>query len=231
MNTAQEFDFSIEKGLRSHFSKTFKWMTVGLLVAFLTAVALYLTNATLFLYSIPMMPLIMFIAQIAVVVSFTKSVSSMSVDKAKNMFMFYSVLSGITFSVFGYAYSARAISVAFGVSVLYFAMLAVIGDITKINMFKFRNLFFVSLILLIVFEIIALLTGVFTQFEMVFCTLGLLLFTGITIYDVQKMKVLYLNHQYDEDAVNSLAVYSAFELYLDFINIFIYILRIIGRRD
>lgn len=218
-----------EDGLRNHFAKTFQMMGLGLLTTFLTASLLYATNISWYLFAtVPMISLIMLLVQIGVVVSFTKNIRAMSTGKAKRMFFVYAVITGVTFSVLGYAYSARAICIAFAISAVYFGLLAFIGSSTKLPVYKFGTLLSVSLITLIVFEVVAMFSGVFSQMEMVFCSIGLVLFTGITVYDVQKMKMMYLQHEYDPEMTHSLSIYSAFELYLDFINIFIYILRLTG---
>ena len=65
----------------------------------------------------------------------------------------------------------------------------------------------------------------------VFTAIGMLIFTGLTAYDAQKMKKLYINNMHDHETLKKLSIYSAFDLYLDFINIFLYILRLVGSRD
>ena len=83
---------------------------------------------------------------------------------------------------------------------------------------------------MIVCELLLMLFGANTN-TMVFAALGLLLFTGITAYDAQKMKVLYTQYQGDEVMLKRLSIYSAFDLYLDFINIFLYVLQFLGDRN
>ena len=139
------------------------------------------------------------------------------------------MITGFTFSVFAYAYDVQSIAIAFGITAVYFGSLTVIGYTTKINLMKFGPLLYVSLLVLIVVQVILLFVHAGAE-TMMFTMIGLLIFTGLTAYDVQKMKVLYLECQ-DEEMRERLSVYSALELYLDFINMFLYILRIVGNRD
>ena len=91
------------------------------------------------------------------------------------------------------------------------------------------RLLITSLIIMVIVEVVMMLMG-FSTDTMLLSAIGLLIFTGLTAYDTQKMKRLYLSMP-DEQGRNCLAVYSAFELYLDFINIFLYILRFVGNRN
>ena len=145
------------------------------------------------------------------------------------MFFAYSILTGFTFSLLGWLYDAQSVMFAFAITAVYFGSLCVIGYTTKVNLMPLGRLLFVSLIILIIVEVVMMLMG-FSTDTLLLSAVGLLIFTGLTAYDTQKMKQLYLSTP-DEHSRNCLAVYSAFELYLDFINIFMYILRFVGNRD
>lgn len=173
--------------------------------------------------------MLMAIVQIGVVIAFSSRLMERSVASTRMLFLVYALITGFTFSVIGFVYDAEAIMVAFGITAIYFGSLAVIGYTTKINLMKFGPLLYISLIVLVIAEIILAFTGA-SGSVMLLTTIGLLIFTGLTAYDVQKMKVLYLQCN-DEEMRERLSVYSAFELYLDFINIFLYILQFVGNRD
>ena len=98
------------------------------------------------------------------------------------------------------------------------------------NLLRFGPILFGSLLALIITEVIMMFMRADTS-TMLMSAIGLLIFTGLTAYDAQKMKALYASYEGDEEMLKKLSIYSAFELYLDFINIFLYILRFVGNRD
>ena len=146
------------------------------------------------------------------------------------LYLTYAVLLGITFSSLMYVFVLGAIFQSFGLTALYFGCLAIIGYTTTIDLTKLGTILGVGLLIFVVAEIILMIMGVDITTK-VFTAIGMLLFTGLTAYDVQKMKKLYLSNVHDEVALRKLSIYSAFDLYLDFINIFLYILRLVGSRD
>ncbi len=223
--------YSIEEGMRKHAMRTFGWMGLGLLVTAVSAAFFYFSGIYLrVLFSLGRMYiLLMAILQIGVVVAFTSRLTQRPVFTTRMLFLVYSLITGFTFSIIGIAYDPQAIMFAFGITAVYFGSLAVIGYTTKINLLKFGPLLYTSLIVLIIAEVILAFTGASGSI-MLLTTIGLLLFTGLTAYDVQKMKVLYLQCD-DEMMRQRLSIYSAFELYLDFINIFLYILQMVGNRN
>ena len=98
------------------------------------------------------------------------------------------------------------------------------------NLLRFGPILMGGLLTLIIVEVVMTLLGMDITTRG-FTAIGLLLFTGITAYDTQKMKALYHSYEGDESMLSKLSIYSAFDLYLDFINIFLYILRFVGNRD
>ncbi len=222
--------YSVEEGMRKHAVRTFGWMGIGLLVTAISAAFFFFSGIGLrILFMSRWSYMIMAFVQIGVVIAFSSRLMERSVSSTRLLFMVYALITGLTFSVIGFVYDARAIMIAFGITAIYFGSLAVIGYTTKINLMKFGPLLYISLIVLIIAELILAFTGA-SGSVMLLTTIGLLIFTGLTAYDVQKMKVLYL--QCGDDTLRErLSVYSAFELYLDFINIFLYILQFVGNRD
>lgn len=222
--------YSIEEGMRKHAMRTFGWMGIGLLVTAISAAFFYFSGIYLQVLLMSRWSImLMAIVQIGVVIAFSSRLMERSVASTRMLFLVYALITGFTFSVIGFVYDAEAIMVAFGITAIYFGSLAVIGYTTKINLMKFGPLLYISLIVLVIAEIILAFTGA-SGSVMLLTTIGLLIFTGLTAYDVQKMKVLYLQCN-DEEMRERLSVYSAFELYLDFINIFLYILQFVGNRD
>ena len=111
--------------------------------------------------------------------------------------------------------------------------MAVIGKTTRLDLTKYRTIFIAGLISLSIFSIIALFLR-YEKLDLVLCWTGLLLFMGLTAYDIQKVRNIYYNYAGDMETASKLGILGAFELYLDFINLFMYILRILSnkrRRD
>lgn len=224
-------DFFLEQGMRRHIVKTLGWMAIGLFVTAASAAFFYVSNIYSMLYLTfgGMITILSVILQVGVVFALCSRLTERSVASTRTLFFVYALITGFTFSVFAYAYDVQSIAIAFGITAVYFGSLTVIGYTTKINLMKFGPLLYVSLLVLIVVQVILLFVHAGAE-TMMFTMIGLLIFTGLTAYDVQKMKVLYLECQ-NEEMRERLSVYSALELYLDFINMFLYILRIVGNRD
>ena len=216
--------------LQKHAVRTFGWMTLGLLVTTATAFAVYSTDLIYYIYTMRFAPLILIAAQFGVVIALGPRLMQMSATSAKLLFLAYSMLTGITFSTLALVYLPGTLAMAFLMTTVYFGSLAVIGYTTKMNLLRFGPILFGSLLALIITEVIMMFMGADTS-TMLMSAIGLLIFTGLTAYDAQKMKALYASYEGDEEMLKKLSIYSAFELYLDFINIFLYILRFVGNRD
>lgn len=221
---------SLQNNFKKYVLKTFGTMALGLLITAISAVVFLNSGLIFSLYRIPMFPLILMIAQFGVVMAFSARLFKASASSTRMMFIVYSILTGITFSVVGLIYTGTDISLAFLLTFAYFGSLVAIGYTTKIDLSRFAPILFTGLIILIVFNVISMFLNV-DGMDMIVCSAGLLIFTGITAYDAQKMKRLYMQHEGNEDMLQRLSLYSALELYLDFINIFLYILRFVGNRD
>lgn len=225
------FDTNPSTTLAQHTTKTFLWMFIGLLVTAAVAFGMAITGTMLtLLIKVPFLAIVLMIAQIGVAVAFGARLMKMKPITAIILYLTYAVLLGITFSSLMYVYDLGAIFLAFGLTALYFGSLAIIGYTTTIDLTKLGTILGVGLLIFVIAEIILMIMGVDITTK-VFTAIGMLLFTGLTAYDVQKMKKLYLSNVHDEVALRKLSIYSAFDLYLDFINIFLYILRLVGSRD
>jgi len=223
------FEYSAHHGANQFYMSVFKWMFIGLLITFGVAFAISNSmSAILFIYGNAWMPLVLFVAQIGVVIAMGARLLKMQPSTVKALFLAYSVLTGVTFSSIFIVYTASSIAGAFLISSIYFGSLAIIGYTTKTDLSKLGTLCAVALLVLIVVEFIFLLMGASTD-TLIFNAIGLLIFTGLTAWDVQKMKKLYSQFSNDENMLQNIGVYSALDLYLDFINIFLYILRFLGK--
>lgn len=215
--------------LQQHTFKTFVWMLIGLLVTAAVSFVSVKTGLLLnLIYTIPVLPFVMLIAQIAVAVLFNRQISKLNPTMTKVFYMLYAVLMGISISSVAYLYAVSNIFMAFVICVVYFGLLVFIGYTTKINLLKIGPILLTGLLALVIVEVIMLLLGMDIN-TMLISAISLVLFTGITAYDTQKMKALYAENLGNEVALKTLCVYSAFQLYLDFINLFLDILRLTSR--
>ncbi|MDF9824962.1 FtsH-binding integral membrane protein [Breznakia sp. PF5-3] len=215
--------------LQNHVTKTFFWMFLGLGITFGIAILMNLNPA--FVYnlwnSIPMLPIIVVLAQLGVVIALAARLMKMNPTSAKILYIAYAVLTGFTFSTLGVVYSLGSIGLAFGMAALFFGSLVVIGYTTKRDLTKVGTIAIAGLLALIVYGMITWIFNLDVN-VFIYSMIGLLIFAGLTAWDTQKMKKLYHAYENDDTMLQRLSIYSAFDLYLDFINIFLYILRIVG---
>lgn len=216
--------------LKQHMLKTYTWMFLGVLITFATAFIIGNTSIVFYLFSIPYIQLILLIAQVGVVISLVARLFKMKESTAKLLFIAYSILTGVTFSILGFAYLASDIALAFAMATIFFGCLVVIGSTTKMDLSKIGSMCIAGLLAFIIFQVLAMVFA-WDYNIVLYSIIGLILFTGITAWDVQKAKKLYMANEGNQAMLNKLSIYSAFDLYLDFINIFLYILRILGNRD
>jgi hypothetical protein len=205
----------------------FGWMFAGLLVSAATSFLLYSTGFFLrLLYSVPMLSLILAIAQIALVIGFSASAKKATATGMKVLFMAYAVTLGISLTSLAYVYGFGTISVAFLVSAVYFGCLAIIGLTTKRDLTKMGTIMIAGLFAMIITQLVMMLFGVSMDTRLI-SIIGLLIFTGLTAWDMQKLGQIS-RFSMDDATSEKIGVYFALELYLDFINIFLYILRLLG---
>ena len=210
--------------------KTFGWMTMCLLITALTAMGV--VNSGLF-YQIASSGAmwLLIIAELVLVFVLSARINKMSVTTATIMLIVYSALNGVTLSFIFLAYSLGSIAKTFFITTGMFGVMALVGATTKRDLSKMGSILFMALIGLI----IASLVNIFLHssgLDWIISLIGVALFTALTAYDVQRVKRLATESDlYDDTQVGRLAVISALSLYLDFINLFLYLLRFFGRND
>ena len=208
------------------FSKVFMWLFVGLLVSGVTA--FYVSNQPNMMYNIyeNNWYFWLVIAELAVVIFLSARIHKMSHITAIFSYLLYSILTGTTLSVIFAAFTTGSIAIVFGITALIFAIFAMIGYTTKADLSKWTNILLIGLLAVIIVGIINIFIGS-DMVALVTSIITVILFIGFIAYDIQKIK--YLTTVMDDE--NKIAIIGALELYLDFINIFIHLLSIFGRRD
>lgn len=228
-----QFDFDssyIRETLGSYTSRTFFWMFLGLLVTFSTA--WWGASSGLvwrMLWSVPGIQLILLVAELAVVIMLSARIHKIGVTTARVLFFVYAVITGVTFSVLFVAYDLGALILTFGMTSLYFGGMALYGHFTKSDLARLRPILMGGLIFLIVFGLISLFLPM-GSLERVGCLVGMAIFLGFTAYDTQKIKTFYYHYSGDPELLEKASIISALQLYLDFINLFLYLLRFFGNK-
>lgn len=208
-------------------ASSYAWMALGLCLSAVLASISYFTGLWVFMYEYPMLYLILALAQIGVTIAFTVRLNRGSIASLRAMFLLYAALTGFTFSMILALYAPGAVMIAFLISAFYFGCLSMIGFTTRFNFEKIGPALIAGLVLMLVTQLILMLFRI-PEYVRVCSFLGLLLFTGITIWDTQRMKKIMSACAGDDASVSRFSIYFALQLYLDFINIFLYILRLIN---
>jgi FtsH-binding integral membrane protein len=211
-------------------SKVYGWMFVGLLV---TAVVAFLISSSQALIETLVLNRVLIwvilFAQLGLVFYLSARVNKIAPVTAAGLFLLYSALVGVTSSVILLVYTAASIVSAFVVTAGMFGSMAVFGTLTKRSLAGLGQFMFMGLIGLI----LAMIVGLFWQndaLQFVISVVGVLIFTGLTAYDAQRLKQMAV--ALPDGSVGSYAVVGALSLYLDFINLFFMLLRLMGgRRD
>ena len=202
-------------------SKVFKWFGLGLLITFIVS---YLVSNNLMLLSLIFNGygyIIILILEIVLAIWLTTRIRKMDSKLTKILYIGYTALTGLTFSSIFIIYEITSIIWIFLVSAIIFFVFALIGKNEKIDLSKFGIYLFIGLIGIILLNIINIFI-VNNTLDIILCIIGLIIFIAYVAYDINKIIKYY-------DDTDNLAVIGAFELYLDFINIFIKLLRLFGK--
>ncbi len=223
-DAAQEYE-----PLNRYTAKTFGWMFAGLLVTFLVAMTAYMTGLVWYVFAIPYAVLVLGIAEVAVVLYMSARINKVSVGTARALFLTYSVLNGVVFSAYFLIYALPSMVFIFGATALFFGIMAAVGYTTRADLSNLRNFLLGGLVFLLVFWVAAMFINL-ERFEIVACTVGIFIFLVFTAYDTQKIRAYHQVYAQDPQMARKASIFSALQLYLDFINLFIYLLRVLGRR-
>lgn len=205
-------------------SKSFMWMMVGLLVTFITGYGISMNETMVGNVFSGAGLIVCVIAELALVIILSARIHKMQPTTAKVCFLLYSFVSGLTFSSIFIVYNMASIMSVFLVAAVLFGIMALVGFRTKVDLTKVGTYFIFAIIGTLLVSLINALFIHSSGLEIGICIICILLFLGITAHDVQKIKALE-NSGLPED---NLAIYGALNLYLDFINIFLDLLRLFG---
>ena len=219
-----------QSAVASLFKSTYMQMAAALTVTALTAFFLGQSPAfEMMLASNPSLMWIAIFAELGVVVWLSARLFRMSMAKATLLFILYSVLNGVTMSVIFLLYDPAVIAVTFAVTAGMFFVMSLIGFITRMDLSKFGSIFMMLLVGIIIASVVNIFLGSETLYWVI-TYIGVVVFVGLTAYDTNKLKQIYTEHGDAGEAGQKLALMGALTLYLDFINLFLFLLRIFGNR-
>ncbi|MBQ7594635.1 MAG: Bax inhibitor-1/YccA family protein [Synergistaceae bacterium] len=220
---------SIE-AVNSLFRKVYQYMAIGLILTSLTAYFTASSSAMLsFLYGSQYSFLILVIAEIGLVIYLSAAINKLSASTALILFYVYSVLNGLTISSVLLVYTSESVYKAFLSTAGMFGAMSLYGLYTKSDLTGMGSFLRMGLFGLIIAMVINMFVGSSTA-ELVISILGIIIFLGLTAYDTAKIKAMASSFDgQDENLTGKVAVLGALALYLDFINIFLYLLRLFGR--
>lgn len=230
-NERYQEQFGGMESMSAYTAKTFFWMFLGLMTTFLVALAGYVTGITIYAYVfVPGFSIITLVAELAVVLILSSRIQHLSVPVARVLFFAYAALTGVVFSLYFYLFDLGSLILVFAATAVYFAGLALYGYFTKTDLFRLRPILVAGLILLLIFALLSLLFPFSQGVDRLYCLAGIAIFLVLTAYDTQNIKSYYLLYAHDPDMARKASIFSALQLYLDFINLFLYLLRFLGRR-
>ena len=232
---------AIDAGLREYMLRVYNYMASGLALTGLVAYMLFqatavtgptgeivgLTNLGVSLYTGPMMWVVA-LAPLGVVMYMSFGIRNMSASRAQTMFWVFAFLMGMSLSTIFLTYTEASIARVFFITATTFGAMSIYGYTTKRDLTAMGSFLFMGLIGIIIASIV----NIFMQSSMMYFVisiLGVLIFVGLTAYDTQKIKNMYMAYDSGEVSAKK-AIMGALTLYLDFINLFIMLLRLFGAR-
>ena len=229
MNTFYGGDYYQDKSklFQSQLNRTYGIMALGLSLTFVCAI-LTAWLAPFVILSFPL-AMILLIAQVITVVAFSSAVHRARFQTVMTMFVVYSILTGVSISYIFLLYDMRNIILCFAATALCFAILAILGHNTRRDLSGLGRFFLVGLIGVLILSLVSFFLGS-TILEIAVACIGLVLFLGITAYDTQRLRRFAEQYPEGDEMSRKISVYFAMQLYLDFINIFLYIIRLFGRQ-
>ena len=229
--SSRERELSMSAAFPILMRKVYVWMTLALALTGLTAYGVATSPGIISaLYSNSVLLWGLVIAEFAIVFGVSAAINRLSLTTATLLFVLYSVINGALFSSIFLVYTMSSIASVFFITAGTFGVMALVGYTTKQDLSSMGKILFMALIGII----IATVVNIFLKssgLETIVSYLGVLIFVGLTAYDTQKIKNMLLMAPDASEASQKIALLGALNLYLDFINLFIYLLRIFGRRE
>ena len=209
--------------------KVYVWMTLALVITGFTAYGVASSPGVMSaILSSRWIVWGLLIAEIALVFYVTARIEKLSLTTATMIFILYSVLNGATLSVIFLAYTMQSIASVFFITAGTFAAMSLIGYFTKTDLSSLGKILMMALIGLIIATLVNVFLIKSGGFSLIISYVGVLIFVGLTAYDTQKIKMMLVQADDVTEEAQKIALMGSLSLYLDFIKLFLYLLRILG---
>ena len=210
--------------------KVYVWMTLALIITGVTAYGVAHSEVLMqSVYESRGIFWALLLAELGLVYGISRFIDRLSLTTATLLFILYSALNGATLSVIFLAYSADVITKVFFITAGTFGVMAAFGYFTKTDLTGLGKLLIMALVGLIIASLVNLLLLKSSSFDLILSYIGVLVFVGLTAYDSQKIKRMLAQAEDMGEGAQKTALTGSLTLYLDFINLFLYLLRIFGR--
>ena len=221
-------DYAMSTAFPALMRKVFVWMTLALAITGLTAYGVATSPALLSLiFSSKVTFFGLIIAEFALVFAISGAINRLSLSTATLLFILYSVINGATLSSIFFVFSVATISKVFFITAGTFGAMALVGYTTKTDLTSMGKLLFMALLGIIIASVVNIFVAS-SGLDLILSYVGVLVFVGLTAYDTQKIKQMCQSAPDAGESTQKLALIGALSLYLDFINLFLYLLRIFG---
>lgn len=221
-------DYAMSTAFPTLMRKVFVWMTLALAITGLTAYGVATSPTILSLiFSSKVTFFGLIIAEFALVFAISGAINRLSLSTATLLFILYSVINGATLSTIFFAFSVATIGKVFFITAGTFGAMALVGYTTKTDLTSMGKLLFMALLGIIIASVVNIFVGS-SGLDLILSYVGVLVFVGLTAYDTQKIKQMCQAAPDAGESAQKLALIGALSLYLDFINLFLYLLRIFG---
>ena len=221
-------DYAMSTAFPALMRKVFVWMTLALAITGLTAYGVATSPALLSLiFSSKVTFFGLIIAEFALVFAISGAINRLSLSTATLLFILYSVVNGATLSTIFFTFSVATIGKVFFITAGTFGAMALVGYTTKTDLTSMGKLLFMALLGIIIASVVNMFVGS-SGLDLILSYVGVLVFVGLTAYDTQKIKQMCQSAPDAGESTQKLALIGALSLYLDFINLFLYLLRIFG---
>ena len=222
---------NMEKATHASVTRAYGEMTLGLVLTAVIAVIAQSTGALeAYMSATGIIGWIaLAVIQIGLAISLGARIMKMRASTARIMFYVYAALMGFTLSSIFWAYSVSTIVITLGLCAAFFFTLTMIGMTTKLNMLKVGPILMVGLIVLIVSQVVLMFIAPSASTLRIVAAIGLVLFAGMTMYDAQRTRLIFqqVSNQGPE-MIKKASILCALNLYLDFVNMFLYLLQLVG---
>jgi FtsH-binding integral membrane protein len=225
-----ETEYGVESRPADFLYGVYAWMAAALLLTAATAYYVAITPALFTaVFSQPATQILLFVVQIALVLILSFFIMRMSFATALVCFLLYAISLGFTLSVIFYMYSLPSVYLTFLTTAGMFGFMSIYGYFTRTDLTTVGNISIMLLFgMLIAFLVNFFLKG--TTLDLVLSGIGVIIFTLLTAYDTQKLKQLASQFVADQEIMAKVALIGALVLYLDFINLFLFLLRFMGQK-